>query len=68
MAKMNNVAPSQEQAALQQLPPLPRHDAAVAAGREGLLDVAPEDAAAATPLADALQCGHDALFARLFQS
>ena len=32
--------PSSEQAALQQLPPLPRHDAAVAAGREGLLDVA----------------------------
>jgi hypothetical protein len=31
-------------------------------------DVAPEDAAAASPLADALQCGHDALFARLFQS
>ena len=31
-------------------------------------DVAPEDAAAAAPLADALQSGHDTLFARLFQS
>ena len=131
---MSSATTSSEQAALQQLPPLPRHDAAVAAGREGLLDVAlgaagaggavqcvaarvrfgyplklmvpshlasmapPDrapaaeasapplprpvwcyvvgyggglvagDAAAATPLADALQCGHDALFARLFQS
>ena len=31
---------SREAAALAELPPLPRHDAAVAAGREGLLDVA----------------------------
>jgi urease accessory protein len=30
--------------------------------------VQPEDAASAAPLADALQAGHDALFARLFQS
>jgi urease accessory protein UreF len=31
-------------------------------------DVAPAEAAAAAPLLDALQAGHDALFARLFQS
>ena len=30
--------------------------------------VPPEDAAAAAPMADALQAGHDCLFARLFQS